>query len=312
MLWLSAIISAYFLLAVCALIDKYLLTGSIPHPRVYAFYVGILGVFVLLLVPFIDFYIPETNQILLSFFTGAVFVLALFWLYKSLHLFEASRVMPIIGGLSPIFVVLLIYIFSSGQEILSPSKIIAFIFLVLGSILITFRKEMSITFKVLKYSVFTAFLFSLVIVLTKYVYLSQTFWNGYIWIKIGGVFAAFAFLLISPELKKKIFKPRSSMISFFSTLGFKIKTTGIFLFNKGIGALANILQNWAIALAPLGYVAIVNALQGIQYVFLLIIAVLICFKFPKILKEEISKTIIFQKTVAILLIGVGLIILFLV
>ncbi|MCK4520261.1 hypothetical protein KAT95_00095 [Candidatus Parcubacteria bacterium] len=311
MLWLSAIISAYFLLAICALVDKYLLTGPIPHPRVYAFYVGIMGILVLFLIPFIDFYIPSANQIILSFLTGSIFVFALYCLYKSLHLFEASRVIPVIGGLSPIFVVILIYIFSSGQEFLSSSKIIAFIFLVLGSILITFRKEAFITLRVLKYSVFTAFLFSLVIVLTKYVYLSQPFWNGYIWIRIGGVLTAFGFLLISSELKKKIFKPRISMISFFSTLGYKIRTTGIFLFNKGIGAMANILQNWAIALAPIGYIAIINALQGVEYVFILIFAFIICFKYPKVLKEEISKKIIVQKTIAVLFIGLGLFILFL-
>ncbi|MCK4454200.1 hypothetical protein KAU51_02540 [Candidatus Parcubacteria bacterium] len=320
MAWLSIIISAYFLLAVCALIDKYLLTGPIPHPRVYAFYVGILGILVLFLIPFIDFYIPELALILLSFLAGAVFVLALFWLYKSLHLFEASRVIPVIGGLSPFFVIILIYIFSwglpphqifssGGEEILSPSKIAAFIFLVLGSVLITFKKDAFITLKVLRYSLLTAFLFSLSIVLAKYVYLSLPFWNGYIWIRIGGVFAAFVFLFLSSELREKIFKPRVSMISFFSTLGYKIRTTGIFLFNKGIGAMANILQNWAIALAPLGYLAIINALQGTQYVFLLILAVLICFKYPKILKEEISKEIIFQKTIAILSIGAGLVIL---
>ena len=312
MTWLTIIISAYFLLAICALIDKYLLTGPIPHPRVYAFYVGILGILVLFLIPFIDFYIPETNQILLSFLAGIVFVLALFYLYKSLHLFEASRVVPAIGGFGPLFTFALIYIFSLGKELLSFSEVIAFILLVLGSVLITFRKEAFITLKVLRISAFTAFLFSLSFVLAKYVYLSQPFWNGYIWIRIGGVFAALAFLFLSPELKNKIFKPRISMISFFSTLGYKIRTTGIFLFNKGIGAMANILQNWAIALAPLGCVAIINALQGTQYVFLLIIAVLICFKFPKILKEEISKKIIFQKTIAILSIGAGLMILLLI
>jgi len=331
MTWLPVIISAYFLLAVCALIDKYLLTGPIPRPRVYAFYVGILGILVLFLIPFIDFYIPETNQILLSFLAGAVFVLALFELYKSLHLFEASRVIPAIGGLSPLFTFVLIYIFSFGfpphqifsiesKELLSFSELISFILLVLGSVLITFKKEAFITLKVLRISAFTAFLFSLSFVLAKYVYLSQPaylsygdqFWNGYIWIRIGGVLTALVFLFLSLELRKKIFKPRVSMISFLSTISFKIKTTSIFLFNKGIGALANILQNWAIALAPLGYVAIINALQGTQYVFLLIIAVLVCFKFPKILKEEVSKRIIFQKTIAILFIGVGLTILFLV
>jgi hypothetical protein len=51
----------------------------------------------------------------------------------------------------------------------------------------------------------------------------------------------------------------------------------------------------------------INALQGVQYVFLLIFAIILSFKLPKILKEEISREIIFQKVAAILLIGAGLI-----
>jgi hypothetical protein len=298
MFWFSITISAYFLFAVCALIDKYLLTGPIPHPKVYAFYVGLIGVFVLFLVPFVDFYVPQINQILLSFSAGIVFVLALYYLYKSLHLFEASRMVPAIGGLCPLFTFGLVYVFSSGREILSFSEVAAFVLLVSGSVLITYKKEVLVTFKVFEYSAFTAFLFSLSFVLAKYVYLSQPFWNGYIWIRIGGFLAAFAFLLSSPEAREKIFKRESSALAFF-------------LFNKGIGAGANILQNWAIALAPLSYVAMINALQGTEYVFILILAFLISFKYPRILKEEISKAVIFQKIIALLFIGFGLFILFL-
>jgi len=73
-----------------------------------------------------------------------------------------------------------------------------------------------------------------------------------------------------------------------------------------LGAGANILQNWAIALAPLAFVAVISALQGVQYVFLLIFAVLLSLKSPQILKEEISRKILFQKVIAILLIAGGL------
>lgn len=311
MMWFFIIISAYFLLAVCGLIDKHLLTGPIPQPKVYAFYIGVIGILAVLLIPFIDFYIPALPDIFLSFLAGFMFLYALFWLYKSLHLFEASRVIPAIGGLVPLFTFGLIYVFSLGREVLSFSEISAFIFLVLGSVLITFRKEKFITLKVLRYSTITAFLFSFSFVLTKYVYLSQPFWNGYVWMRIGGFLAALGFLVFAKEIKKEILKPRVSLLSFLLRLPKTIRTAGIFLFNKGLGTTANILQNFAIALAPLGYVAIINALQGVQYVFLLILAILISFKFPLILKEEVSKRVIFQKILAVLFIATGLGILFL-
>ena len=76
-----------------------------------------------------------------------------------------------------------------------------------------------------------------------------------------------------------------------------------------MGAGASILQNWAIFLAPLVYVAIINALQGINYAFLLVFIIFLSLKFPKILKEEVSREILFQKIIAILLIGGGLVLL---
>ena len=297
MLWLIVAISAYLILAVVFLVDKYLLTGSIPNPRVYAFYVGTLGILVLILAPFVGFYIPEKSQIALSLLAGAIFVYGLFWFYKTLQLFEPSRAVPAIGGLTPLFAFGLIYLFSWGKEILSFFEIIAFIFLISGSVLINLKKEKLINLKSFKFSALTALLLSLSFVLIKYVYLAQPFWNGFIWKSIGGFLMAVCFFIFFPEIKKEIFKKGEK---------FPKKTTAIFVTNQAAGAGANILQNWAIALAPLAYVAIINALQGVQYAFLLIFTIFLSLKLPQILKEEISRKTLFQKIFAILLIGTGL------
>jgi hypothetical protein len=299
MTWLIVAISSYLILAAVFLVDKYLLTGSIPNPKVYTFYVGTLGILVLVFAPFVGFYIPTIPQIILAFSAGAIYIYALFWFYKSLQLFEASRVVPAIGGLTPLFTFALIYLFSRGREILSFLEIIAFIFLILGSVLISLKKEKLINIKSLKFSVLTAFLLSLSFVLIKYVYLVQPFWNGFIWRSVGGFLMAICFFVFFPEIKKEIFIKRREK--------FPKKTAIIFLTNQTAGAGAAILQNWAIFLVPLAYVSFINALQGVQYVFLLIFAIILSFKLPKILKEEISREIIFQKVAAILLIGAGLV-----
>jgi len=332
MLWFLVAISAYLILAVVFLVDKYLLTGSILNPRVYAFYVGTLGILVLILAPFVGFYIPEKSQIVLSLLAGAIFVYGLFWLYKTLQLFEPSRVLPTIGGLNPLFTLGLIYLFSWGKEILSFFEITAFIFLISGSVLMNLKvkenfvrrvedetKEELVNLKSFKFSALTAFLLSLSFVLIKYVYLAQPFWNGFIWKSIGGFLMAACFFIFFPEIKKEIFKnrvPRSGMKveknakrSLAEREKFPKKTTAIFITNQAAGAGANILQNWAIALAPLAYVAIINALQGVQYVFLLIFTIFLSLKLPQIVKEEISRKIIMQKIFAILFIVTGLAIL---
>jgi hypothetical protein len=252
---------------------------------------------VLALIPFVHFYVPPIGQILLAFAAGAVYVLGIFWFFKALSLFETSRVVPAISSLVPLFTFGLVYVFSLGKEILSLADVLALILLISGSFLIVAEKEKLVNVKSLKISAVAAFFLSLSFVLLKYVYLAQSFWSGFIWTKIGGFLMALLFLIFIREIKENISKNK---------LTYKKKTAIIFFANQAGGAGANILQNWAIALAPLVYVAVINALQGIQYVFLLLLSIFISLRFPQMLKERISGKIILQKIFAILLIGAGL------
>ena len=286
--WLIAIISAYFLFAVVSLGDKYLLKGP-PNPKIYAFYVGVLGILALLLAPFVGFSIPGVLAILFCLLAGAMYVFAILGVYEGLERFEASRIIPAIGGFMPLFIFGLVYLFSGGEEVLGFKEIIAFILLIFGSIFITWNPLKKVSFKSLYISAVTAFLFALSFVLTKYVYLMLPFWTGFIWIRISAFLIALFFIFFK-EVRKEIFSKKSS---------FDKKTSALFLFNQGLGAGAFVLQNWAIALAGLAYLSIISAFQGIQYVFLFILTMLI-------LKEGLSKKVILQKLFAIILIGMGL------
>ena len=288
MSWLIVIISAYFLFALVSLGDKYLLKGP-PNPKIYAFYVGVLGILALLLAPFVGFSIPGIFGILFCLLAGAMYVFAILGVYEGLEKFEASRIIPAIGGFMPLFIFCLIYLFSGGEEILGFKEILAFILLIFGSIFVTWDPLKKISFKSLQISAITAFLFALCFVLTKYVYLILPFWTGFIWIRISAFLIALFFILFK-EVRKEIFSKKSS---------FSKKTSAFFLFNQAIGAGAFILQNWAIALAGLAYLSIISALQGTQYVFLFILTTLI-------LKEGLSQKVILQKFFAIILIGIGL------
>lgn len=298
MLWLIITIFAYFLLAVVALGDKYLLAGP-PNPKIYSFYVGVLGILSLLLIPFVGFFIPDIWQIFLSFLAGAIFIFVLFGLYNGLEYFEASRIVPAIGGLLPLFTFGLIYFFSKGDMPLSSWHILSFILLLVGTVLITFKTKKAFFSQSLKISALSAFLFALAFFLTKQVYLSQPFWSGFIWLRIGGFLTALGFLG-TREVRKEIFSHKFT---------FQKKTGTFFLINQAMGAGAAILQNWAIALVPLGFLPFVNALEGTKYVFLFLLVTLISLKFPEFLEEETKEKILAQKIAAILLIGLGLVIL---
>lgn len=300
MLWLFVIILAYLILSIVFLADKYLLAASFPNPKVFAFNVGVLGILALVFAPFVGFEFPGAGQAALSLLSGALFIYGLFWFFKALKLFEPSRVVPAIGGMLPIFSFIFIYVFSGGKEIFAPDEFLSFVLLVLGSVLITYQKtNKGLYWQSLKISALSAAFLALSFVFTKYVFLEQPFASGYLWMRIGGFLMALVFLLskdtrLGLSLTKK---------------NFPKKGTFVFISNQIAGFGANVLQNWSIALAPLTYVAIINALQGVQYVFLLLFAILLSVKFPQILKEEISKDVILQKVIAIFLVISGLAIL---
>jgi len=304
MIWLFVIVLSYFIFGIVALVDKYLVGGPIPHPKVYAFYVGILGFMAMVLIPWVGFFIPQPWIIILAFLAGAIRLFALFGFYSGLRLFETSRIVPAMGGFLPLSTLGLSWLLTGQRIPFSLNEVLAFVLLVLGSILITLEKEKLVTLVSLGIAFLAAFLFGLSFVLSKLVYLELPFWPGLIWLTLGGGFTAL-FLLFSKEVRRELFQRRVS---------FKFKTVRIFFMNIIMGAGASVLQNWAIFLVPLGWLAFINALEGTKYAFLLIFVIAISLIWPAWakrvgLKEEISRTILIQKISAILLIGGGMILL---
>ncbi|MFH1423382.1 MAG: hypothetical protein ABIG29_00265 [Candidatus Nealsonbacteria bacterium] len=297
MLWLIVILSSYFLLAAVHLVDKHILQERINDSKVYAFYVGISGIFVLALVPFGFLSVPKTPDLILALLAGVFNTLAIFALFVGLKRFETSRIIPAVGALLPLFTFSFTAVW--GGTGLAFSDILVFCLLLTGAFLITREKGKTFSFKSLQISALAAGLFAVYFILIKFVYLEQPFISGLIWTKIGAVLISLCFLGFKEVRDDILHGPKIAQKNNWMVV----------LPNQTVGGLAVILQNWAIALAPLAYLGIINALDGVKYVFLLIFAVLISKKFPQILKEGVSMKAIFQKIIAILFIGTGLIIL---
>ena len=79
-------------------------------------------------------------------------------------------------------------------------------------------------------------------------------------------------------------------------------TSLVFLCNKSLAAGAFLLQTYAISL---GSVSVVNALQGVQYAFVLVLALIVSLFFPKIFKEEVGTGPVMQKIAGIVLVSFG-------
>lgn len=296
--WLLIAISAYFLLAVASLGDRFLLVGPLPKPKVFAFFIGIFSTFVIIILFPFGFSLPEDPfTILLSLTAGFIWIVALVAYFEAIFRTEVSRVVPAVGAFVPIFTFLAISFLS--QETLSSKEGLAFALLIVGGVLIT-TKEFSLRYFFQRTSfpwiILAAFLFALGFILMKEVFLREPFINGFIWIRLGGLPAA-ALLLFFSDVRQSVFQQK---------IGLKKQVFVPFLFFQSVAGGGMILQSLSVSLAKFSQVPLVNALEGSRYLFLFIFVWLLAKLRPRLLKEEMRGKILFQKIAAGTIIILGI------
>ncbi len=289
-MWLVIVVVAYFLNAIAAVVDKFLISKKISNPAVYTFYITIWGLLAMILAPW-GFGWYGWGQFFANMVGGVAFAYALLFLFKALAKNDSSRITPFIGGFSPIFVLIFSFLFLG--ERLDASQFIAFALIVGGTILVSLSKVSKPEGNGFGLAILAAFLFGVTYTLSKYVYLHQNFISGFIWMRFG-VFLGTLLILI----------PRGNRQAVVESWRTKdVKVGGLFLFGQAAGALGFILVSYAISLAS---VTLVNAMQGLQYVFLLIMVLILAKWHPKVLSENLRGRVLAQKIIAIVLVGVGL------
>ncbi len=298
MLWVILALSAYFLLAIVELIDKRILSSPAVSALPYAFYAGLLVSFSFILWP-LDFSFLSSLTTIFALGGGITFFLGIYFLYSAIIKGEVSRVISIVGGLSPILIFIFSILFLDDK--FNLNSIIAFLMLITGSILLSLVKDGErFTFgQYFFLSCFlAAFFFALSYGLTKAVFLKTSFLNGFIWIRVGTLICVI-FVFLMPKLRKRILE---------SSRGFSTRLTTLFFINKGISALAHVALNYAI---KLGSVAIVNALQAVEYTFIFVLASGLSYFFPKIYRESLAPKHLVPKIIGIALVSFGVVLLFL-
>jgi drug/metabolite transporter (DMT)-like permease len=306
MSWLMVAIIAYLMLATVNLLDKFLVDNVLKNSRAYAFAACSLGLLIFVASPWFLSW-PGWPLLVLNLVNGSVFAVALWLLYEALRRGEASRTLVLIGGATPIFSLLFSILFF--QEKFSANQWAGMAFILIGVLVIAFlpvsRSYLSrvlgkfnlvqvVEDKGLLIALFSALAYSLYFVSTKYAYSFQPFISAFMWNRLGAAIFVLIFLFRNND--------RRAIIGIFSRPGRK-KNGFLIILNQAIGSLGFILQNYAIFL---GSVVLVNALQGIQYAFLLIISASLSLLAPKLLKETFSWRIVLQKTIAVVAIAIGL------
>ncbi len=292
-MWLVITAIGYFFTALANLVDKILLVRYINRPLVYAFFIGFLSIVAAVLIPF-GFVWPGPGMIFFSLITGATFILALYLLFSALSLGEASKIIPLVGGVSPIFVFLFSWLGLNQRPM--GNEFWSFLLLLLGIYFISREsfKRTSHTKHDLIFSVAASIIFAFYYTQSKYIYERESFINGFVSIAFGTFLAALALLLWPPNRQAifENFKQRKTPASLLFFLG------------QGSGAIGSLLTSYAISLAQ---VTLVNALQVLQFTFLLLMVILLSKKFPHLLEEKLTKKVILEKVLAIFFIGLGLV-----
>lgn len=316
MLWLYIILTAYFILAINNLVDKVFLSQLVTASVVYAVWVSTLitggvALFVIAWVSssHIRFIFEGYGQgqlgrlswvnngyIALSVLIGVLFTAAVYWLYTALQKGEASRVIPLIGGSMPLMVFAVTFFFMN--ERLDGNKFTAFVFLFLGTVLISLMPK-SQSKSSPKHGTLLALLaaasFALFFVLSQYVSRQIGLINGIVWPRLGTALAL-VILLFIPSV-------RLSMSESLHHLSIKLRAAWLGnQFLAGVGFLGMLYTIYL----PGVSVTLVTALQSVQYAFILILASLVSVRKPHLFVEQVSAVILTQKISALALITLGL------
>ncbi len=298
MTWALVALLGYFFSAVSAAFDKFLLSDRIPTPSVYAFFVSLFSLFALGFVPF-GFHLLDMSTTLTLLLSGMTFVYGLVAFYAAVKRHEVSRVAPLVGTL--ISLVAFGAVFLPGMEGTTVSGwfVVALLLLITGGLLISFDLPLRRGEHISWYIVLAGLLMGISFLLLKAGYAGADFVSGLVWSRLGMTLAGFT-LLVVPIFRRQI-------LAQFAGFGHRspraASTGGLFLLNKTTAGLGTFLLAYA---TYLGSVSFVQALSGMQYVFLLLLTFPLSFRYPQIFGERLHFWDWFQKAVAVGIIGLGL------
>jgi len=308
-IWIGLVLLAQFFNAIVALIDKFIVTSKkVPRPYLYAFYVSILSSFATVVL-FLDFIpipiegvsipsfsnivLPGLLIIILSFISGYAFFGALLSMFTAFKDSDASDVVPVIGSISAISTFVLSYLLLDSS--LSINFIWGFVFLVAGTFLVS---RLRLEIATLGLSVLSGFFFSVNFITIKYLFSVTDFDNGFFWSRIAIVIVALSTLFLKQN--RHNLKHHTQQTS-------KRGGISLILGNKVLAGLASIM---ILKATELGDVSIVQALGGLQFVFLLGFTAIWGNKTPRAYGESATTTELFHKFLSVTIITIGFFLLF--
>ncbi len=313
MAWIFLVVVAQLIEAVVALLDKHIVTGNKTDKDesrsiVYAFYTCLIsGVWVVVFlfglipmptdwikIPSISHVLRPTLEVVALAFLGAyTFFIALVSLFGALRRANAADVVPVVGAVSALASFGLAHFFLNTQ--MSPNFIWGIVLLATGTFLVS---RYHFTAHVAMQAVHSGLFFACHYIAIKGLFTITTFDNGFFWSRIAFMLFALSLLLV-PVYFDKIREQTKKADAHTSILVF------------GTKILAGISTVLILRATHLGEVAVVQALGGLQFVFILFISLLLGGKRVRICEgEHCTGREIFHKAIFVTIISLGFLVLF--
>lgn len=307
--WILLATFGQFLNALVAIFDKYIVSDEkiLPRPFVYAFYSCLLtgfwaAIYFFGLVPqlaavgmpsLLNVTFPTIQVLSMSFLSAYTFFMALVSMYESLKHSDASNVIPIIGAISALSTFGLNYLFLDA--VLTTEHVLGIILLSVGTLFVAKTLPAS---HVALHTIHSGLFFAFHYITMKGLFIETSFDNGFFWSRVSFVLFALSLLLVPVYLDKV----RSQ------TKGTSKKTGVLVIVNKTLAGVAAFLLLKA---TDLGDVSVVQALDGLKFVFILLIAALFHHWLPDAaIEKDHRPRVVIQKFLYVALILGGYITLF--
>lgn len=299
MTWVLVALLGYFFSAISTVFDKYLLSDRIPTPAVYAFFVSLFSLFALGFIPF-GFQFSDARTTVILLFSGMLFVYGLVAFYQAVKQHEVSRVAPLVGTAVSLVAFLSVFLPGmSGEGSVGPWYLLALILLITGGLLISFDLPLRRGEHISRFVFLAGILMGVSLLFLKEGYAHTNFQSGLVWSRLGMTVAGLSLLLI-PLFREQIF----AQFRGFSHRSTRATSTGVlFILNKITAGVATFLIAYAISR---GSVSFVQALSGMQYVFILLMMLPLSLRYPAIFGEKLFFWDWIQKGVAVIIIALGL------
>ena len=287
--WIIFSVLAALSWALVNVVDKYILTKWVRKPIVPVMILGIIGLLAGAFIYLFQGFAPLSPvNITLAFAAGILYILMAIFYFKAAKIEEISRIIPLFY-LAPLFILILATIFLG--EVFTPIKYLGIALLIIGAVFISSKNFVKISLgKPFWFMILATLSIAGNQVITKYLLDFADFWTIFAYTRIGSVFILVPIFYFS-------FKDLVSTIKEHGK-----KTVIVMSANETLNLVGVLFITIA---ASVGFITLVNSLSSIQPFFVLLFTVMLSVFYPKILKEEIGKSTLLKKTIAIILMFIG-------